>query len=836
MWFWSRDPARDFPYDITGEREELPGGWGIQKGKKKAGGDPVSVFAYEIRPGLEEQTQAAKSALKRIKTLRHPNILAYVDGLETDKCLYIVTEPVTSLGSYIKSRADTGGISELEISWGLHQIVKALSFLTNDCNLIHNYVYMSAVFVDRAGEWKLGGLDYMYAAGNEESAPRKGPELEKYNPPEKSERSKTSGEKWSADMWCLGCLIWEVFNGPLPRPTALRSLGKIPKSLVPHYCELVGANPKIRPNPARFLQNCRAPGGFLYNSFVETNLFLEEIQIKDPAERQTFFEQLSEHLDSFPEDFCRHKILPQLLTAFEFGSAGAVILTPLFKIGKFLNADEYQQKIIPIIVKMFSSTDRAMRIRLLQQMENFIQYLNEPTVNSQIFPHVVHGFTDTNPAIREQTVKSMLLLAPKLNENNVNVELMKHFARLQARDDQGPIRCNTTVCLGKIASYLNPATRQRVLISAFSRATKDPFSPSRAAGVLGFAATHNFYSMNDCAGKILPVLCGVTKDPEKSVRDQAFKAIRSFLEKLETISEDPAQLAELEKDVHAASTSPGIVGGWAGWAVTGVSSLTSKFIRTSPSGGAEPAPAAGTSVPPTEAPAEAAKPDVTPASVPPVSATSVTPQYETEEDENEADENPLDRWDDEDWGSLEDSDQNKVQQESDDWDTAWGQSASKKAPEKTFSHTSLKNKNTGTDHRPVDTTNSPTPEDNWGWEEAFQPVAQNKGRSQSTFSQPEGTRPASDYNWGSAEGGGKHVDFFSVATERGSQKQDNRNAEGGGDWGGEDNWESVEAEQGLSKAEIARKKREDRQREMEAKRAERRAAKGPLKLGVRKLD
>lgn len=31
----------------------------------------------------------------------------------------------------------------------------------------------------------------------------------------------------SADMWRLGCLIWEVFNGPLPRPAALRSLGKV---------------------------------------------------------------------------------------------------------------------------------------------------------------------------------------------------------------------------------------------------------------------------------------------------------------------------------------------------------------------------------------------------------------------------------------------------------------------------------------------------------------------------------------------------------------------------------------------------------------------------------
>lgn len=53
----------------------------------------------------------------------------------------------------------------------------------------------------------------------------------------------------------------------------------------------------------------------------------------------------------------------------------------------------------------------------------------------------------------------MLLLAPKLNETNLNQDLMRHFARLQARDEQGPIRCNTTVCLGKIASYLNAAVK-----------------------------------------------------------------------------------------------------------------------------------------------------------------------------------------------------------------------------------------------------------------------------------------------------------------------------------------------------------------------------------------
>lgn len=80
---------------------------------------------------------------------------------------------------------------------------KALSFLVNDCNLIHNNVCMAAVFVDRAGEWKLGGLDYMYSAqGNGGGPPSKGiPELEHYDPPELADSGgKAVREKW----WVTG--------------------------------------------------------------------------------------------------------------------------------------------------------------------------------------------------------------------------------------------------------------------------------------------------------------------------------------------------------------------------------------------------------------------------------------------------------------------------------------------------------------------------------------------------------------------------------------------------------------------------------------------------------
>ncbi|XP_006860992.1 PREDICTED: N-terminal kinase-like protein isoform X2 [Chrysochloris asiatica] len=789
MWFFSRDPVRDFPFELIPEPPEgnPPGPWALHRGRKKATGSPVSIFVYDVKPGADEQTQVAKAAFKRLKTLRHPNILAYIDGLETEKCLHIVTEAVTPLEMYLKAQVEAGGLKELELSWGLHQIVKALSFLVNDCSLIHNNVCMAAVFVDLAGEWKLGGLDYMYSAqGDGGGPPRKGiPEFEQYDPPELADSGgRAIGEKWSADMWRLGCLIWEVFNGSLVRAAALRNPGKIPKSLVPHYCELVGANPKVRPNPARFLQNCRAPGGFMNNRFVETNLFLEEIQIKEPAEKQKFFQDLSRSLDSFPEGFCRHKVLPQLLTAFEFGNAGAVILTPLFKVGKLLSAEDYQQKIIPVVVRMFSSTDRAMRIRLLQQMEQFIQYLDEPTVNTQIFPHVVHGFLDTNPAIREQTVKSMLLLAPKLNETNLNVELMKHFARLQAKDEQGPIRCNTTVCLGKIGSYLSASTRHRVLTSAFSRATKDPFAPSRVAGVLGFAATHNLYSMSDCAHKILPVLCGLTVDPEKSVRDQAFKAIRSFLSKLESVSEDPTQLAEVEKDVHAAS-SPGMGGAaasWAGWAVTGVSSLTSKLIRVNPT--AAPTETNASQRPPPEG------------------------HWEAQEEGRDAaeDSSSADRWDDEDWGSLEQEAESVLTQQN-DWSSGGqtGQAGQAGNPD---------NKSPDSDWN------------NWEAEGSWEQGWQKPGPPEPP---PEGTKLASEYNWGAPEPSDKGDPFAALTSRREAGTQQRPDS-----WG-DDIWDGLDTDK-QAKAELARKKREERRREMEAKRAERKAAKGPMKLGARKLD
>jgi len=344
------------------------------------------------------------------------------------------------------------------------------------------------------------------------------------------------------------------------------------------YKECVAANPKKRPNPNELITQLRRSPGYFKNDLIDILTFMEEIQVKEDADKSRFFSSLSGQLDSCPDIVARGKILPQLIIAFEFGNAGSSILAPVFKIGKTLESKEYQERVVPCLVKLFSSNDRNARFKLLSQIEHFVEHLSNKIVNDQVFPKIESGFLDSEPLIREKTVISMIHLAPKLNYSNLDeTVIMKHFTRL-VRDEQGGIRTNTIVCLGKIAQYLHPKTRQQTLLSCFARSLKDPFPPSRIAAMNAIAATQQYYTVQETAGRVLPVLCPATADPEKPVREQAFKVVRGFLSKMEKVSEDPSLKEEMEKEVGSTNPVATAAAGWANWAV---GSLTSKFYKSS---------------------------------------------------------------------------------------------------------------------------------------------------------------------------------------------------------------------------------------------------------------
>ena len=105
-------------------------------------------------------------------------------------------------------------------------------------------------------------------------------------------------------MWGLGCIIWEVYNGPLGQTNDLARIGNIPKKLSSTYMELVAANPSKRPNPREKIKNLSSgPNAFFKNDIIDVLLFLEELQIKDDQDKSRFFTRYGLKHPSLPKKF-----------------------------------------------------------------------------------------------------------------------------------------------------------------------------------------------------------------------------------------------------------------------------------------------------------------------------------------------------------------------------------------------------------------------------------------------------------------------------------------------------------------------------------------------------
>lgn len=80
------------------------------------------MFMFDIRNSSETQFEVAKASLKRLKTLRHPSILSYLDSLESDKVIYLATEYVEPLANHIEKSLNEGLQKDLYVAWGIFQI------------------------------------------------------------------------------------------------------------------------------------------------------------------------------------------------------------------------------------------------------------------------------------------------------------------------------------------------------------------------------------------------------------------------------------------------------------------------------------------------------------------------------------------------------------------------------------------------------------------------------------------------------------------------------------------------------------------------------------------
>jgi len=527
----------------------------------------------------------------RIKRLIHPRILRAHATLDTDYpddtkpapgldalekaaitgTLIIVTEKCMPLDDWLENlNPHTPQPNAAAISWGIHNIVEALGFLHNQAKLAHGMVCPDAVFVTPSGDFKLGGFDLITPIGIDDGGGGPTPHFRKYEgavcPADYRSPERASGRYdvlqqstpvHSIDCFSLAALIEYVYTHPNAGTN-----GQVPTPLKKALVRMKNDSPKLRPRLAPLLK-CPV----FDNPYVKAEMFLDEVMSKPVEEKIMFLQSLPDVLNrgSLNENVAIHKILPLLVMGLRATAGNESAMTQdvnrretlaivplLFQIAESYLAktpELFQRHITPLVPLLFAINDRGVRGAVLQKMTLLESQLDTSAINSAVFEPMCSGFSDSSGPLRELTLKSTIVLVPKLNHSNLE-KLVRYLVRLQS-DPEASIRTNTVIFIGKIAPNLTDMSRQKLILPAFMRSMKDPFTPCRLSALRAVLSCQEYFTQKDVAEKVLPAVVPHTLDAANDVRAEAFKVVDTLLVSLRTESK---KMAKDEADRISAAT------------------------------------------------------------------------------------------------------------------------------------------------------------------------------------------------------------------------------------------------------------------------------------------
>ena len=536
MFAFLRGPsASSFPYELKEpfERHEQNSIWTVFNATKKVrivscafclhrshwtqgSKEQFTVFVLRKKQVDASYLNFAKQGAKRLKTTKHPGFLTFIQEHEDDESFYIVTEHCTGLLDLV---ADCRGSPDI-VSCGLYSIVQALAFLASQ-SIAVCCLPIDLIFVTSAGDWKLGGLEFLTPYEELDRATSGFMFAvrcvnERYFSPE-ARRQNFSALKSdplrAMETYALGALIYEIFNGKFLPTISLRRGEGIPSNLCVDFQRLVFENWRERSSFSEFVRS----RFFLDSATVYVASTLAEFLVKTDEEKREFLGYVENQVTSLPEFFLERKALPALSSIYINQGSDVALLKVLLLFYDRISDEAFAISGPTIILKAYEKNNRADRLLLLNHLSSYISRIPSGSVNEKIFPAFCSGFSDTSALLRETSIRAVVSLVPFLTPKSINGGLLSCLAAIQG-DSESTLRVNTTLCVGMIAGYLQESNRGTVLASAFARALKDKESVVRMAGLRSASSCLKFFSLEVLSEKVIGQVALLMNDSNREVK------------------------------------------------------------------------------------------------------------------------------------------------------------------------------------------------------------------------------------------------------------------------------------------------------------------------------
>ncbi|XP_051750203.1 serine/threonine-protein kinase 36 [Ctenopharyngodon idella] len=182
----------------------------VYKGRRKFSGQVVALKFIPKVGRSEKDLRSLKREIDIMRGLKHPNIVLLLDSFETEREVVVVTEYAE--GELFQILEDDGSLPENQVCEIACQLVSALYYLHSH-RILHRDMKPQNILLGKGGVVKL--CDFGFARAMSVSTlvltSIKGTPL--YMSPELVEEKPYDH---SADLWSLGCILYELHTGAPP--------------------------------------------------------------------------------------------------------------------------------------------------------------------------------------------------------------------------------------------------------------------------------------------------------------------------------------------------------------------------------------------------------------------------------------------------------------------------------------------------------------------------------------------------------------------------------------------------------------------------------------------
>lgn len=156
-----------------------------------------------------------KRGVIQLTKIRHPRILTVQHPLEESRdTIAFVTEPIIAslsnyMGNYTNMPSATESsatqfppLHEIEVKYGLLQLMEGLQFLHSDMKMIHRNVCPESIVINAENNWKIAGFEYCCVLTMDETGQISGNQQPSFIPNSKHGMLQPSLD-WAAPEWIL---------------------------------------------------------------------------------------------------------------------------------------------------------------------------------------------------------------------------------------------------------------------------------------------------------------------------------------------------------------------------------------------------------------------------------------------------------------------------------------------------------------------------------------------------------------------------------------------------------------------------------------------------------